>query len=79
MDSVHHAVNRFHVISNRKIIWINLENNRTLEFCKNIPKLFWNYVLVPVILHLGPYLSFFITIRSFPYLILFILITILIY
>jgi hypothetical protein len=36
-----------------------LENTRTLEILQNTPKLFWNYILVPVILHLGPYLSFF--------------------
>jgi hypothetical protein len=37
VDSIHHAVNLFHAIGNRKIIWINLENSRTLEFCKKHP------------------------------------------
>jgi hypothetical protein len=31
----------------------------TSKFCKNTLELFQNYILVPVILHLGPYLSFY--------------------
>jgi hypothetical protein len=30
----------------------------TLYFCKNTPELFQNYILVHVILHLDPYLTF---------------------
>jgi hypothetical protein len=30
-----------------------------LEFCKNTPKLFCNLDLVPVIFHIGPYLTFY--------------------
>jgi hypothetical protein len=36
-----------------------MEIHRTLEFYRNTPELFQNYVLVPIILHLGPYLSFY--------------------
>jgi hypothetical protein len=38
---------------------IDQENSRWLEFYKNTPKLFWNYILVHVILYLGPYLTFY--------------------
>jgi hypothetical protein len=41
---------------------INLEIRkitRTFEFYKNTPELFENYILVHVILHLGPYLTFY--------------------
>jgi hypothetical protein len=31
----------------------------TLEFYKNTPELFHNYILIPAILHLGPYLTFY--------------------
>jgi hypothetical protein len=31
----------------------------TLEFYKNTPELFHNYILVPIILHLGPCLTFY--------------------
>jgi hypothetical protein len=30
-----------------------------LYFCKNTPKFFQNYILVPAILYLGPYLTFY--------------------
>jgi hypothetical protein len=56
MDPVHAAVNLFHGFFFSKII---LENPRTSYFCKNTPKLFQNYILVPIILHVGPYLTFY--------------------
>jgi hypothetical protein len=31
----------------------------TLEFCKNTLELFQNYILVPIILHLGQCLTFY--------------------
>jgi hypothetical protein len=37
-----------------------LENTQTLEiFAKKHPKFFWNYILVHVILHIGPCLIFY--------------------
>jgi hypothetical protein len=30
-----------------------------LYFCKNTPELFQNYILFPIILHLGPYTTFY--------------------
>jgi hypothetical protein len=36
-----------------------LENPSPLNFYKNTPGLFLNYILVPAILHLGPYLTFY--------------------
>jgi hypothetical protein len=57
MDSIHRVVDLFHRFSNRKLI---LENSRCLEFCKNTPELFQNYVLVPNNLHLGLCLNFYI-------------------
>jgi hypothetical protein len=51
LDPVHRTVNLFHIFSNRKII---LKNPRIRNFCKLTLKLFQNYILVPVILHLGP-------------------------
>jgi hypothetical protein len=30
-----------------------------MEFYKSTSELFWNYILVPVILHLGPCLTFY--------------------
>jgi hypothetical protein len=41
------------------------ENSWTLDFCKNTPKLFWNYVLVPENLHLGPYSIFYLQLGPF--------------
>jgi hypothetical protein len=32
---------------------------KPLEFYKNTPKLFQNYIIIPTILCLGPYLSFY--------------------
>jgi hypothetical protein len=29
------------------------------KICKNTPELFWNYIFIPIILHLGPYLNFY--------------------
>jgi hypothetical protein len=30
-----------------------------MKFCKNTSEFFYNYILVPVILHIGPYLTFY--------------------
>jgi hypothetical protein len=30
-----------------------------MEFCKNTPEIFLNYILVPAILYLGPCLTFY--------------------
>jgi hypothetical protein len=60
MDPVHVAVNLFHGFSNRKIKTEILENTRTLEILQKHPKLFQNYILVPLILHLGPCIYFYI-------------------
>jgi hypothetical protein len=35
-----------------------MKNNRRQEFCKTA-QFFWNYILVPEILHLGPCLTFY--------------------
>jgi hypothetical protein len=59
MDPVHAAVNLFHRFFFSKIILEILENPRTPYFCKNTPELFQNYTLVPIILHLGPCLTFY--------------------
>jgi hypothetical protein len=36
-----------------------LENSRVPGILQNTPKLFCNYVLVPIILHIGPCLTFY--------------------
>jgi hypothetical protein len=54
MDPVHTAVDIFHEFHYRKIILKIPKNPRTPEFYKNTPKLFQNYILVTIILHLGP-------------------------
>jgi hypothetical protein len=51
VDPVHGTVDIFHRFSFRKIIRINLENIRTPEILQNHPKLFQNFVLVPIILY----------------------------
>jgi hypothetical protein len=58
-DPVHAAVNLFHGFFFSKIISEILENPITLYFCKNTPELFHNYILVPIILHLGLCLNFY--------------------
>jgi hypothetical protein len=57
MDPVLAAVNLFHRFFCSKIILEILENPITPYFCKNTPKLFHNYILVPVILYVGPCLT----------------------
>jgi hypothetical protein len=60
VDSVHESVDIFHDFSNSKInlkIWKFTESQ---VFYKNHLELFQNYVLVPIILHIGPYLTFYI-------------------
>jgi hypothetical protein len=59
MGLVHETVNLFHGFFNRKIIWLFQKIAGTWYFYKNTPKLFQNYILVPVILPLGPYLTFY--------------------
>jgi hypothetical protein len=59
MDLVHVAVDLFHGFFFSKIILKILENPITPYFCKNTPELFQNYILVTIILHLGPYLTFY--------------------
>jgi hypothetical protein len=36
-----------------------LKIDGTSELCKNTSELFHNYILVPIILHLGPCLTFY--------------------
>jgi hypothetical protein len=59
MDPVHRSMDLYHGIFFRKIILKILEIPIPQKFYKNTPKLFLNYVLVLVILHLGPYLTFY--------------------
>jgi hypothetical protein len=59
VDLVHVSVDLFHGFSYSKIILKILENPTTPNFYKNTLGLFLNYILVPVILHLGPYLTFY--------------------
>jgi hypothetical protein len=59
MDLIYGPMDLFHGISLRKIIPLNPKNHRTPYFYKKHPKLFQNYILVPKILHLGLYLSFY--------------------
>jgi hypothetical protein len=52
-------MDQFHVILFRKIIQIILKITGALEFYKKHIELFQNYILVPVILHLGPCITFY--------------------
>jgi hypothetical protein len=54
VDPVYGPVNLFHEFFNRKIILKILKIPRPSYFYKNTPILFENYILVPIILHLGP-------------------------
>jgi hypothetical protein len=54
MDPVHAAVNVYHGFFFSKIILKILKIPRPSYFYKNTPVLFQNYILVPIILHLGP-------------------------
>jgi hypothetical protein len=65
VDSDHETVDLFHGFFNRKIIRLFQKIVGTRYFYKNTLELFQNFILVPVILHLGPCLTFIITIRSF--------------
>jgi hypothetical protein len=56
MDLVYGPVNLFHGVFFWKII---LEIPKPLYFFKNTPELFQNYILVPIILHIGPCLTFY--------------------
>jgi hypothetical protein len=51
-------VNLFYIFFFSKINPKILENPRPSNFYKNTPRLFWNYVLVPLILHLGLWSTF---------------------
>jgi hypothetical protein len=59
VDSDHETVDLFHGIFNRKIIQLFQKIVGTWNFYKNTPELFQNYILVLIILHLGPYLTFY--------------------
>jgi hypothetical protein len=59
VDPVHRSVDIFYRFSNREIIPEILEIAGALNFFKKTPKLFQNFILVPVILHLGPQLTFY--------------------
>jgi hypothetical protein len=59
VDLVHETVDLFHGVFNRKIIWLFQKIVGTWYFYKNTPELFHNYILVPIILHLGPYLTLY--------------------
>jgi hypothetical protein len=54
VDPAHQSMDLYHGIFLRKIILKILEIPILQKFHKNTPKLFLNYVLVPVILHLDP-------------------------
>jgi hypothetical protein len=54
MDPVHRSMDLFHGIFNRKIILRILKIPQLIKFYKKPPELFQKYILVPVILHLGP-------------------------
>jgi hypothetical protein len=59
VDSDQETVDLFHGFFNRKIIRLFQKIVDTWYFYKNTPELFQNYILVPVILHLGPCLTFY--------------------
>jgi hypothetical protein len=59
VDSVHETMDLFHGFFNRKIIWLFQKIAGTWYFYKNTPELFQNYILVPIVLHLGPWLTFY--------------------
>jgi hypothetical protein len=59
MDLVHQSRDLFHRILFRKIIPLILEISRPPYFYTNTSKLFQSYIVVPIILHLGPYWSFY--------------------
>jgi hypothetical protein len=59
VDSVHETVDLFHGFFNRKIIRLFQKIAGIWYFYKNTPELFQNYILVPIVLHLGPWLTFY--------------------
>jgi hypothetical protein len=59
MDSVYWHVDPVYAFSNRKLIQLIWKFARARLFYKNTLELFENYILVPVILHLGPYLTLY--------------------
>jgi hypothetical protein len=59
VDSVHESVDIFHWISSKKNKSENLEIHQDPGFLQKHPELFWNYILIPAILHLGPCLTFY--------------------
>jgi hypothetical protein len=54
MDPIQAVVDLFHGFSNRKINRKLPKIARAWYFYKNTPEFFQNYILVPIILHLGP-------------------------
>jgi hypothetical protein len=59
MDLVHSAIDAVHDFFFRKIIVKILESPLSSVFLQTPPELFQNYILTPVILCLGPCLSFY--------------------
>jgi hypothetical protein len=59
VDPVHSAVDMFYGFFLRKIIPQIPKIVGTSDICKRTPELFHNYILVPVILHLGSCLTFY--------------------
>jgi hypothetical protein len=59
MDPAHEFVDIFHAFFFRKNNLIIIENPPALVILQNTPKLFQNYILVHIILHLDPYLTFY--------------------
>jgi hypothetical protein len=59
VDLVHRSIDQFRDFSFRKIISLIPENPGFRYFTKTTPKLFQNYILVPVILYLSPCLTFY--------------------
>jgi hypothetical protein len=59
VNRVHVTVNLFHGFSNRKINKKYPKIIGARYFYKNTPELCLKYILVHIILHLGPYLTFY--------------------
>jgi hypothetical protein len=49
VDPVHQTIDPVYAFFNTKIIHYFWKITRALEFYKNTPKLFWNYIFVPII------------------------------
>jgi hypothetical protein len=59
MDPVHRRYGPIPRVFSRKVILKILKLAVTLDFYKKNPQLFGDYILVPIIVHIGPCLSFY--------------------